>query len=103
PSSESSRTFGRFGRRMSRKSADVKFLPDPGNGPLQHPGAGRVDYDFAVVHVLDKEHPDKLPPSIHAAYYPTFGLNPSSVGCFGPRHRLSQGGRGDIRVLFPAK
>ena len=39
-------------------------------------GAGRVDFDFAVVHVLDKEHPDKLPPSIHAAYYPTFGIKP---------------------------
>lgn len=38
--------------------------------------AGRVDYDFAVVNVLDKDHPDRLPPSIHAAYSPTFGLKP---------------------------
>jgi hypothetical protein len=38
--------------------------------------AGRVDYDFAVVNVLDKDHPDKLPPSIHAAYYPTLGIKP---------------------------
>src|SRR5258708_5252986 len=30
-------------------------------------GKGRVDYDFAVVPILDKEHPDRLPPSIHAA------------------------------------
>jgi len=37
---------------------------------------GQVDYDFAVVNVLDKEHPDKLPPSIHAAYHPTTGLKP---------------------------
>lgn len=36
--------------------------------------SGRVDYDFAVVNVLDKDHPDRLPPSIHAAYSPTFGL-----------------------------
>lgn len=28
---------------------------------------GRVDYDFAVVQVLDPEHPERLPPSIHAA------------------------------------
>ena len=31
-------------------------------------GDGRIDYDFAVVNVVDKEHPDVLPPSIHAAY-----------------------------------
>ncbi|HET6574801.1 MAG TPA: PKD domain-containing protein [Fimbriiglobus sp.] len=38
--------------------------------------AGRVDYDFAVVNVLDKDQPGKLPPSIHAAYYPTTGIKP---------------------------
>ena len=38
--------------------------------------AGRVDYDFAVVNVLDPAHPDKLPPSIHAAYHPTTGIKP---------------------------
>lgn len=38
--------------------------------------AGRVDYDFAVVNVLDKDNPDKLPPSIHAAYSPTTGIKP---------------------------
>lgn len=37
-------------------------------------GAGRIDYDFAVVNVLDREHPDQLPPSIHAAYSPTTGI-----------------------------
>lgn len=38
--------------------------------------AGREDVDFAVVHVLDREHPERLPPSIHAAYAPTFDLRP---------------------------
>ncbi len=38
--------------------------------------AGRIDYDFAVVDVIDKEHPDVLPPSIHAVYSPTFELKP---------------------------
>ncbi len=38
--------------------------------------AGRVDYDFAVVNVLDKDQPEQLPPSIHAAYYPTTGIKP---------------------------
>jgi len=36
--------------------------------------AGRVDYDFAVVQVLDRDHPDRLQPTIHAAYWPTFDL-----------------------------
>jgi hypothetical protein len=39
-------------------------------------GAGLVDYDFAVVNVLDPDRPGKLPPSIHAAYAPTFGVRP---------------------------
>jgi murein DD-endopeptidase MepM/ murein hydrolase activator NlpD len=38
--------------------------------------AGRIDYDFAVVHVLAKEPSAPLPPSIHANYYPTFGIKP---------------------------
>jgi PKD domain/Peptidase family M23/Oxidoreductase family, NAD-binding Rossmann fold len=38
--------------------------------------AGHVDFDFAVVNVLDAEHPDPLPPTIHAAYYPTLDLKP---------------------------
>lgn len=37
---------------------------------------GHVDYDFAIVHVLDRDHPDRLPPSIHAAYAPTFDIRP---------------------------
>jgi murein DD-endopeptidase MepM/ murein hydrolase activator NlpD len=43
---------------------------------------GRIDYDFAVVQVLDKEAPDKLPPTIHAAYYPTFGIKPGDEVLF---------------------
>jgi len=38
---------------------------------------GRVDFDFAIVHVLDREHPEQLPPSIHASFTPTFGLRPT--------------------------
>jgi hypothetical protein len=37
---------------------------------------GRIDYDFAIVNVVDKEDPKALPPSIHAVYAPTFGLKP---------------------------
>ncbi|HEX5105271.1 MAG TPA: peptidoglycan DD-metalloendopeptidase family protein, partial [Pirellulaceae bacterium] len=28
---------------------------------------GRIDYDFAIVNIVDREHPEQLPPSIHAA------------------------------------
>lgn len=36
--------------------------------------AGRVDYDFAVVQVLPKGEPKPKVPTIHAAYFPTFGI-----------------------------
>lgn len=36
--------------------------------------AGNVAYDFAVVQVLDKTHPDLLTPSIQAAYAPSLGI-----------------------------
>lgn len=35
---------------------------------------GRIDYDFAIVQVIDKDHPEKLPPTIHAGYAPTFNI-----------------------------
>lgn len=37
---------------------------------------GRIDYDFAVVQIHDKAHPDQTPPTIHAVYYPTFDVKP---------------------------
>src|SRR5206468_7458 len=44
--------------------------------------AGRSDYDFALVHVLDRRHPEELPPSIHAVYAPTFGIKPGDPVTF---------------------
>ena len=38
--------------------------------------AGRVDYDFTAVEILDKNHPEQLPPTIHPTYAPTFGIQP---------------------------
>jgi hypothetical protein len=35
---------------------------------------GNVAYDFAVVQVADREHPDRIPPTIHPTYAPTQGL-----------------------------
>ncbi len=40
--------------------------------------SGESDYDFAVVNVLDQTELSKLPPSIHAAYFPTFGVRPGT-------------------------
>ncbi len=45
-------------------------------------GAGRIDYDFAVVNVVEKDRPDRLPPSIHAVYSPTFGIKPGEPVTF---------------------
>ena len=35
---------------------------------------GQVDYDFAVVQVIDRQQPDQLPPSVHPNYWPTSGI-----------------------------
>ena len=43
---------------------------------------GESDYDFGEVHVVDPKHPDRLPPGIHAAYYPTFGVKPGDSVTF---------------------
>ncbi|MHC4297664.1 MAG: PKD domain-containing protein [Planctomycetota bacterium] len=44
--------------------------------------AGRVDYDFAVVQIIDRQRPDQVPPAIHAVYYPTFGIKPGDEVTF---------------------
>jgi murein DD-endopeptidase MepM/ murein hydrolase activator NlpD len=43
---------------------------------------GRIEYDFVVVNVLDKKQPGVLPPSIHAAFSPTFGIQPGDPVLF---------------------
>jgi murein DD-endopeptidase MepM/ murein hydrolase activator NlpD len=43
---------------------------------------GRIDFDFAVVNVVDPKTPKLVPPSIHAAYYPTFGIKPGDPVTF---------------------
>jgi len=44
--------------------------------------AGNIDYDFAVVQIHDKATSDKLPPAIHASYYPTRGIEPGNEVTF---------------------
>jgi murein DD-endopeptidase MepM/ murein hydrolase activator NlpD len=53
---------------------------------------GRIDYDFAIVQVLDKDKPDQLPPTINATYYPTFGIKPGDEIAFKVRTFRTQDG-----------
>lgn len=43
---------------------------------------GETDYDFAVVLVIDKSAPDRLPPTIHPAFAPTTNLRPGTPVTF---------------------
>ena len=43
---------------------------------------GEVDYDFAVVLVIDKSAPDQLPPTIHPAYSPTMNIRAGDLVTF---------------------
>ena len=50
-------------------------------------------YDFAVVQVIDAKRPKELPPSIQAAYSPTFGIKPGDEVTFQVRSfRTKRGG-----------
>jgi murein DD-endopeptidase MepM/ murein hydrolase activator NlpD len=54
--------------------------------------AGNIDYDFAVVQTIDRNHPDQTPPTIHAVYYPTFGIRPGDEVTFKVRSfRIREG------------
>jgi murein DD-endopeptidase MepM/ murein hydrolase activator NlpD len=55
--------------------------------------AGRVDYDFAIVQVLDRADPNRLPPTIHASYAPTFGIKPGDPVTFKVRTFRTTDGR----------
>jgi len=43
---------------------------------------GRVSYDFAVVQIFDRSHPKRRLTTIHAAYYPTLGIQPGDPVTF---------------------
>ncbi len=47
--------------------------------------AGRIDYDFAIVHVHDRNNSDAYPPTIHPVYWPTFGIEPGDEVTFKAR------------------
>lgn len=53
---------------------------------------GNIDYDYAVVQVIDPNDPSHLPPTIHANYYPTTGIKAGDPVSFGVRtFRTSEG------------
>ena len=54
--------------------------------------AGNFAYDFAVVYVIDRKHPERVPPAIHANYYPTFGLRANDEVVFKVRSFETQHG-----------
>ena len=52
---------------------------------------GNIEYDVAAVQVIDRKHPDRLPPGIHAVYSPTLAIRPGEpvtfkVRTFGTTH-----------------
>jgi murein DD-endopeptidase MepM/ murein hydrolase activator NlpD len=54
---------------------------------------GHVAYDFAIVQVIDPARPDVLPPTIHAAFAPSFGLKAGDAVTFKVRtFRVGQDG-----------
>jgi hypothetical protein len=54
---------------------------------------GRVGYDMATVQVLSKEQTNNFPPTIHAAYAPTFGIRAGDEVTFKVRtFRTTAGG-----------
>ena len=54
--------------------------------------ASNIDYDFAVVQIIDRDNPDDVPPAIHAVYYPTFGIKPGDEVTFKVRSfRIKEG------------
>ncbi len=54
--------------------------------------AGNVAYDFAVVYVIDRKQPERVPLAIHANYYPTFGLKVGDEVTFKVRSFATQHG-----------
>ncbi len=53
---------------------------------------GNIDYDFAIVQVIDPQQPERYTPSLHAAYAPTFAIRPGDPVTFQVRaSRISEG------------
>jgi murein DD-endopeptidase MepM/ murein hydrolase activator NlpD len=55
--------------------------------------AGNIAYDFGIVLVVDKSNPDRIPPAIHPAFYPTTGIKPGGDVIFKVRTFNTQDGQ----------
>ncbi len=55
--------------------------------------SGNIAYDFAVVVVVDRQHPQRPIPSIHPNYYPTRGIRPGDDVTFKVRAFNVSGGK----------
>ncbi|MFC1558509.1 PKD domain-containing protein [candidate division KSB1 bacterium] len=53
---------------------------------------GSIDYDFAHVQVIDKKHPDKISPAIHANYHPTNNIKAGDAVTFKVRTFRTESG-----------
>ncbi len=54
---------------------------------------GRVEYDFAIVQVANRDDPEHSASGIHAAYEPTFGIRPGDAVTFKTRSFGTQHGQ----------
>ena len=52
-----------------------------------------MDYDFSDTLVMDKMRPNRFPPYIHAAFWPTVGIKPHDRVTFKVRSFYAEGGR----------
>jgi hypothetical protein len=75
-------TVQRVYERAGQYSEIVKVTDSDGNSA----------YDFAVVYVIDRRHPERVPPAIHANFYPTFGLRAGDEVTFKVRSFATQHG-----------
>src|SRR5690606_14931870 len=55
--------------------------------------AGRTGVDFAVVKVVDRDHPEQMPPGLHATFHPSLSISPGDPVTFTVRARNTVEGR----------
>jgi murein DD-endopeptidase MepM/ murein hydrolase activator NlpD len=53
---------------------------------------GHVDYDYTTVQIRDRNEPEKMPPTIHAAYHPSLDIKPGDPVTFKVRTFRSETG-----------
>jgi len=53
---------------------------------------GNIDYDYTVVQIRDPKEPEKMPPTIHATYHPSFDIKPGDPVTFKVRTFRSETG-----------